>query len=269
MVSRYLEGLERWLGARLLHRTTRRVEPERGRTGGAAAIAARCSSWPTTCRPSPGRAAPSPWASCASRPACRSRVSSLTQAVVEFQRRHPRIEVELVTVDRAVNLVGERIDLAVRITNRLDEGFVARRLASCRSVSVRIAGLSATARPTRTPGGSEVARLHHARLRLPRRVPAAHDGKLVTVASKGPLSSNETAVLRKRRSQAPASRCCPPTSSATILRAARWCVCCRTTSPSRWASTPCTCRASTSPSRCKLLIDFLAERFGGDVAAVG
>jgi DNA-binding transcriptional LysR family regulator len=61
-------------------------------------------------------------------------LSGLTQAIVEFQSRHPRIEVELLTVDRAVDLVGERIDLAVRITNRLDDGVVARRLASCRSV---------------------------------------------------------------------------------------------------------------------------------------
>ena len=36
-----------------------------------------------------------------------------------FQGQYPRIEVELIAVERAVDLVDERIDLAVRITNRL------------------------------------------------------------------------------------------------------------------------------------------------------
>ena len=31
MVSRYLAELERWMGARLLHRTTRRLSPDRAR----------------------------------------------------------------------------------------------------------------------------------------------------------------------------------------------------------------------------------------------
>jgi len=46
----------------------------------------------------------------------------------------PRVEVDLFVVDRAVDLVEERIDLAVRISNRVDPGLVARELAVCRSV---------------------------------------------------------------------------------------------------------------------------------------
>ena len=52
--------------------------------------------------------------------------AQLTAAVVDFQFKHPGVEIDLFAVDRAVNLVEERVDLAVRITNALDDSFVAR-----------------------------------------------------------------------------------------------------------------------------------------------
>ena len=170
MVSRHLEGLERWLGTRLMHRTTRSVSlSEAGLealprfrqmlelAADAQAVAGARRTEPT------GKLRVTTSLSFA--------VSCLTQAVVDLQRRHPRIEVELLTVDRAVDLVGERIDLAVRITNRLDDGVVARRLASCRSVLC--ASPAYLKRHGRTPGRPQDPRMHHPCIRLARRVPAA------------------------------------------------------------------------------------------------
>ncbi|MFX5656542.1 LysR substrate-binding domain-containing protein, partial [Acinetobacter baumannii] len=48
----------------------------------------------------------------------------------------PQTAVDLVVDNRTINLVEERIDLAVRITNDLDPNLIARRLGTCESVVV-------------------------------------------------------------------------------------------------------------------------------------
>ena len=118
MVSRHLESLERWLGARLLHRTTRRVSLSQAgqealpRLRQMLELAADVQAVAGARRTEPtGKLRITTSLSFA--------VSSLTRAIVEFQTQFPRIEVDLLTVDRAVDLVAERIDLAARITNRL------------------------------------------------------------------------------------------------------------------------------------------------------
>jgi DNA-binding transcriptional LysR family regulator len=132
MVSRYLAGLEQWLGTRLLHRTTRRVLTDAGqqallRCRRLLDMADEVQAVAETQRSEPvGTLRITTSQSFAQ--------AQLTAAVVECQRQHPRVEVGLQAIDRAVNLADERIDLAVRITNALDESFVARRLATCRSM---------------------------------------------------------------------------------------------------------------------------------------
>ena len=266
MVSRHLEGLERWLGARLLHRTTRRVSLSEAGTEALPRLRQMLELAADLQAVSGARRA-EPTGKLRITTSLSFAVSCLTQAIVEFQRRYPRIEIELVTVDRAVDLVGERIDLAVRITNRLDDGVVARRLASCRSVlCASPAYLKRRGRPERPEDLKSHECITHAfGTRAEYRASPRRPGDDAW-ASRARCRATKPRCCGRPRSQAPASRCCPPTSSATISRAGRWCGCCRTTSPSRWASTRCTCRASTSPCRLKLLIDFLAERFGGDIA---
>jgi len=55
-------------------------------------------------------------------------------AVSEFLRRHPQVSIDLQLESRAINLVEDRIDLALRITNDLDPNLIARPLALCPSV---------------------------------------------------------------------------------------------------------------------------------------
>ena len=58
----------------------------------------------------------------------------LARAVAAFVERHPAVAVDLQVSGQAVNLVEERIDLALRITNQLDPNLIARRLTTCHSV---------------------------------------------------------------------------------------------------------------------------------------
>lgn len=196
MVSRHLSNLEQWLGARLLHRTTRRISLS---DAGQMALP-RCRQMLELSEEIENVAGAR-----ASEAVGKLRITTslsfaqaqLTAAVVEFQALHPRVEVEILAVDRAVNLVEERIDLAVRITNTLDDRFVARRLAICRSI---LCAAPAYVRRHGEPSAPEELKAHNclthafgnrAEYRLRRQ------GKTTTLAVGGTVFSNETAVLRQ------------------------------------------------------------------------
>lgn len=265
MVSRHLEGLERWLGTRLLHRTTRRVSlSEAGmealpRLRQMLELAADLQAVSGARRAEPtGKLRITTSLSFA--------ISWLTEAIVDFQGRHPRIKVELLTVDRAVDLVGERIDLAVRITNRLDDGMVARRLASCRSVlCASPAYLKRRGHPKRPEDLKSHDCITHAfGTRAEYRL--GQGGRLTTLGVTGPLSGNETAVLRQA-ALAGAGIAMLPTYFVgdellrrTLVRVLP------DHEPEPLGIHAVYLSRQHQPLPLKLLIDFLAERFGGDVA---
>jgi len=133
MVTRYLSEMEKWSGARLLHRSTRKLsltdagENTLARCRKMLSVAAEMSSVADTgdealrgllrlsCSQSFGQGA-------------------VVIAVSEFLRRHPQVSIDLQLESRAINLVEDRIDLALRITNDLDPNLIARPLALCPSV---------------------------------------------------------------------------------------------------------------------------------------
>ena len=265
MVSRHLEGLERWLGARLLHRTTRRVSlSDAGqevlpRLRQMLELASDVQAVAGARRTEPaGRLRITTSLSFA--------VSSLAQSIVEFQARYPRIEVELLTVDRAVDLVGERIDLAVRITNRLDEGVVARPLASCRSVlCASPAYLRRRGRPERPQDLTDHDCITHsfgtrAQYRF------RHAGRLTSVDVTGPLSSNETAVLRQAAVAGAGIAVLPTYFVGDDLARGALVRLLPDHEPEAMGIHAVFLSRQHQPRPLKLLIDFLAERFGGDVA---
>lgn len=196
MVSRNLESLEQWLGVRLLHRTTRRVSLtdagaealERCRqvlalTGEVQAVAGAGQTAPS------GRLRIATSASFAQ--AC------LADVVAGFLVLYPQVEIELLVQERAVNLVEDRIDLAVRIGNQLDASLLARRLGDCRSVlCASPAYLAAKGLPT-TPDELTAHRcITHAyvgrnELRL------RHGSQWVKVPFQGVLQTNESTVARQ------------------------------------------------------------------------
>ena len=265
MISRHLEGLERWLGARLLHRTTRRVSLSEAGLEALPRLR-QMLELASDLQAVAGARRTEPTGKLRITTSLSFAVSCLTQAVVDFQRQHPRIEVELLTVDRAVDLVGERIDLAIRITNRLDDGVVARRLASCRSVlCASPAYLKRRGRPERPEDLKTHDCITHAfgaraQYRLRR------DGRLTTLDVKGSLSGNETAVLRQAALAGAGIAMLPTYFVGDDLMRGALVRLLPDHEPEPLGIHAVYLSRQHQPQPLKLLIDFLAERFGGDVA---
>ena len=133
VVSRYLADLENWVGARLMQRTTRKLSL----TAAGKETLPRCRQMlelagDLQAAVSAPDAAP--------RGELRISVSTsfgqaqLVDAIAEYVRRYPQVKVDLQMLDRTVNLVDERIDLAIRTSNDIDPNLIARRLSVCHSV---------------------------------------------------------------------------------------------------------------------------------------
>lgn len=133
MVSRYLGELETWVGARLLHRTTRKLsltgagEQLLGQCREMLAMAEAMQSVSRTDEAAPRGTL---------RIACSQSLAQawLVRTLDDFTRLYPQVSIDLLVGSQAVNLVEARIDLALRITNQLDPNLIARQLAVCRSV---------------------------------------------------------------------------------------------------------------------------------------
>ena len=133
MVTRYLAQMEQWSGARLLHRTTRKLSL----TAAGEATLLRCRELLQLCEQMPLAAdAQADQPRGMLRIACSQSLaqSVLAAAVAQFTQRYPLTQIDLQIGNTNVNLVEERIDLAIRVTNQLDPNLIARRLGSCASV---------------------------------------------------------------------------------------------------------------------------------------
>src|SRR5258706_10103783 len=149
-VSRQISDLEARLGTQLLRRTTRRLAlTDEGRLfyDRAKAILGELEEVETTL--SAGR----------SEPSGRLRVSApvligrllLAPLLPRFLARHPSVAIDLLLVDRVVNLVEEDIHLAVRVGRLPDSSLVARKLADVRMVVCAASGYLARRGTPLTP----------------------------------------------------------------------------------------------------------------------
>ncbi len=131
MVTRYLTVMEEWAGARLLHRSTRRLSltPAGDSTLGRCRQLLDIAQQMTT-------EADDAQAHGLLRIACSGSLAQdvLVSVIADYLKRYPRMAIDFHTSSHPVNLVGERIDLAIRITNQLDPAIIARKLAACSSV---------------------------------------------------------------------------------------------------------------------------------------
>jgi len=129
VVSKYLTRLEERLGARLLHRTTRRLSLTEA---GAALFEASRGALERIDE------AEDAVAKFQKAPRGRLRVSApmgfgilhLGAAVADFLRAYPEVSIDLQLDDRYVNLLEEGVDLAIRIGQLTDSSLIARKLAS-------------------------------------------------------------------------------------------------------------------------------------------
>lgn len=194
MVTRYLAEGERWLGARLLHRTTRRISL----TAPGEAALLRFRQMLAIGEELHGELAndnPEPHGLIRVTASVSFGQIHLAAAVADFVKRHPLTRVELLLVDRVVNLVEERVDIAVRISRAIDPALIARRLAPCRSVLCAAPSyLAERGAPTTADAlASHNCLTHHyvgkSVWHLKR------DGRAIAVAVGGNISANEASLL--------------------------------------------------------------------------
>jgi DNA-binding transcriptional LysR family regulator len=129
-VSKYVNRLEQRLGARLLHRTTRRLaltEAGQALYGRSAAALAELAE------------AEHDVAQLTGKPRGMLRVTApiylgvtvLAAHIASFRAKYPEVRLDLDFSDRLVDIVKERFDLAIRISAMQDSSLVATRLAPC------------------------------------------------------------------------------------------------------------------------------------------
>lgn len=133
VVSRYLAELEEWAGARLLHRTTRKLSL----TLAGAEMLPRCRQLlglATDMKTAVATPEDGPQGLLRITVSTSFGQAHLAEAVSEYVQRYPAVNVEMLLLDRVVNLVEERIDLAIRVSKELDPNLIARKLSVCRSI---------------------------------------------------------------------------------------------------------------------------------------
>ncbi|MGN7742967.1 LysR family transcriptional regulator [Pseudomonas sp. 22526] len=194
VVSRYLAELEDWVGARLMHRTTRKLSL----TAAGTEILPRCQqmlelSMDMQAAVSEPDDVP--------RGLLRISASTsfgqaqLADAMAAYVERYPGVSIDLQMLDRAVNLVDERIDLAIRASNDLDPNLIARRLTICRSV---ICASPAYLREHPTPQRVEELSQHNCLTHSYFGKSLWHfeqDGEQISVPVQGNISANDASTL--------------------------------------------------------------------------
>lgn len=135
VVTRQVAALETHLGAKLIARSTRRLSL----TSAGAGYLEKCRDILDLIEAAEGGLADDRQA-----PRGHLKISvplsfglrHLSPLLIDFSTTYPAVTVELDFTDRRVNLIEEGIDLAIRVTERLDPQDVARRISVCRSVVV-------------------------------------------------------------------------------------------------------------------------------------
>lgn len=194
VVSRYLAELEDWIGARLMHRTTRKLS-----------LTAAGSEMLPRCRQMLDMASDMHAAVSVPQDAPRGllRISvstsfgqaQLADAMAAFVKHYPGVSIDMQMLDRTVNLVDERIDLAIRTSNDLDPNLIARRLTVCRSV---ICAAPAYLREHPTPRQLEDLSQHNCLTHSYFGKNLWHferEGEQVAVPVQGNISANEASTL--------------------------------------------------------------------------
>src|SRR6266436_6404904 len=194
-VAKLITRLEQRLGVRLINRTTRRL-----------ALTAEGEAYLHRVHDILGaiEAAESEIVSARASPRGHLRVHTfpviaayeLAPALPEFLSRHPHITFDIMVTNRSVDLVGENVDVSLRMGPLEDSGLVSRKIVDLSRVVCASPGyLASHGRPT------EPADLvHHACLTLSRNPGSATwpfrvDGKPIRIDVRGPVSADSADML--------------------------------------------------------------------------
>ncbi|ORT50351.1 LysR family transcriptional regulator [Vibrio sp. qd031] len=134
MVTRYIEAMEKWLNARLLHRTTRKVT--------LTTIGERCLKevevWLEQADGLVALSDDSEELSGMVRVATSMSLgfSQLVPALLNFMAMHPKVNVDIDLQDSVADLTEKQIDLAIRIASNPEPSLIGKPIAICESVLV-------------------------------------------------------------------------------------------------------------------------------------
>ncbi|HQR22814.1 MAG TPA: LysR family transcriptional regulator [Burkholderiaceae bacterium] len=266
MVSRYVVGLEQWLGVRLLHRTTRRVSLT---DAGAEAIE-RCKQVLEVTRDVQAVAGAR-----RVQPKGKLRITASTSfaqrhlagAMVEFLSRYPQTQIELLAMERVVNLVEDRIDLAVRIGRQLDDGLVARPLGVCHSVICASPAYLAKHGAPRTPNQlSKHQCITHAQVGRTEFV-LLREGRVTSVPVRSAFQSNDVAVTCRAALGGGGIALLPTYFVSGEIKRGELVRLLPDYEPEPLGIYAAYLSRAHQPLLLRLMVDFLAERFGGEVAS--
>ncbi|MCU6499356.1 LysR family transcriptional regulator [Rugamonas sp. A1-17] len=263
MVTRYLAEMEEWAGARLLHRSTRRLSL----TDAGDVTLARCRRMlelAEAMEVSTGADADTPQGLLRITSSQSLAQAALAIAVTAFLKRYPRTSVDLQMNNRAVNLVEQRIDLALRITNALEPNLIARQLGQCDSVvcaapsylaergtPLRAEDLAAHNCLTYTYFGKSLWQF------------TDRDGEAVSVPVSGNLSANEDLILLKAAEEGAGIALQPLYSAAPLIADGRLVALLPDFVPQRMGIYGIyTSRQHMSPAL-RAMLDFLLDWFAG------
>jgi DNA-binding transcriptional LysR family regulator len=260
MVTRYLARMETWAGARLLHRTTRRISL----TSAGEQTLSRCRQMLEVAQQmqvAVDAQADVPHGLL--RLTCAQSIAQdvLAAAVADFLRRHPQTAIDLHISDRTVNLVEERIDLAIRITNDLDPNLIARPLGSCGSV---VCATPAYLAEHGTPRAPQELALHNCLTysyfgkslwQFERK------GRQIAVPVGGNLSANESSVLLTAVLEGAGIAMQPVYSAAPLVASGRLVALLPDWRPQTMGVYGVYSSRRQMPAALRAMLDFLAARF--------
>lgn len=266
VVTRCVAELEGWAGARLLHRSTRRLTL----TAAGEALLPACRQM-VELADGMRAAVAAPDAALSGQIRLTASHSlgqtQLAPAVAAFVARHPGVSVDLMMADRTVNLVEERIDLAIRIAVELDPNLIARRLCDCHSVvCASPAWLTAQGAPrhpaelaklnclTHSYFGKSVWRFH------------GPDGAPEAVAVGGNLSANDAMTLLAAARAGAGIAMLPVVLAAPALAAGELLPVLEGWTPQLAGVHAVYASRRHMLPALRALLDFLVERFAGDPA---
>ncbi|WP_024302614.1 LysR family transcriptional regulator [Pseudogulbenkiania sp. MAI-1] len=263
MVSRYLAELEEWVGARLLHRTTRKLSL----TSAGSEMLPRCRQM-LEMEDEMQAAVTAPEA--APRGILRLTCSVwlgqsyIARAVADYVKRYPATAVDMQLLNRAVNLVEEGIDLAIRITNDLDPNLIARKLGLCRSVVCASPGYL---RQHGTPQRAEQLALHNCLTYSyfgKSLWEFSRDGQPVSVPVGGNVTANETAALLEAACQGVGITMQPLQAAAPLLASGQLVAVLDSYRPRDMGIYAVYASRRHMPATLRTMLDFLAESFADD-----
>ncbi|CAD5198209.1 LysR-family transcriptional regulator clustered with PA0057 [Pseudomonas sp. FEN] len=260
VVSRYLAELEDWVGARLMHRTTRKLSL----TAAGNETLPRCRQMLEL---SADLQAAVSTPDEAPRGLLRISVSTsfglaqLADAMTEYVKRHPGVSVDLQMLDRTVNLVDERIDLAIRTSSELDPNLIARRLTVCRSV---ICASPAYLREQPMPQRVEDLSRHNCLTHSYFGKSLWHfeqDGEPVSVPVQGNISANEASTLMQAVIAGAGISMLPTYQAGAYIKRGELVRLLPQAEPIRMNIYAVYASRKHMPSTLRSMLDFLVERF--------